>query len=160
MTKYYPQALFYMHIVIMRKTCWLPSSLNWPLHRFPSNLNKIFSMSNFTRLSIKRRKTNLPVEQRLHWVSQKTTEGAGRRIKRTSPIGENVHGWQTWFRKISGWIWPTLPKTAFFKVLAVLKTISFLCNIKWLFVFLSGTSLQYELVYMAGPINDKSWNRN
>ena len=48
-------------------------------------------MTNFTRLSIKikRRKTKLPVEQRLHWVSQKTTEG-GRRIKRTSPKGETV----------------------------------------------------------------------
>ena len=49
-------------------------------------------MRNFTRLSIKRRNTNLPVEQRLHWVLQKTREGAGRRIKRTSQIGETVHG--------------------------------------------------------------------
>ena len=35
-------------------------------------------------------------------------------------------------RKISEWTWQTLPKRAFCKVLAVLKTISFLCNINCL----------------------------
>ena len=74
---------------------------------------------------IKRRKTNLPVERRLHWVWQKTTEG-GRRIRRTSPIGETVGK----LRKISGWTWQTLPKTVFCKVIAVLKNHQFICNIK------------------------------
>ena len=145
MTKYYPRAFFYMHIVIMRKTCWPLSSLNCPLHRFPSNLYKVKRLFpwNFTRLSIKRRKTNLPFEQRLHWVSQKTTEGAGRRIRehlrlvKLFTVGK--------LRKISGWTWQTLPKTVFCKVIAVLETISFLCNIKCLLFMtssLSNTSLQ------------------
>ena len=148
MTEYYPRVFFYMDIVIMRKACLPPSSLNCPLHRFPSNLYKVKRLFpwNFTRLSITRRKTNLPVEQRLHWVSQKTTEGAGRRIKRTSQIDETVHGWPNHGnRKISGWTWQTLPKTVFCKVIAVLETISFfyaILNVCYSWLSLSNTSLQ------------------
>ena len=51
----------YMHIVIMRETCLPPSSLNWPLHRFPSNLYKVKKVISMKfHLTINKAKKNQP----------------------------------------------------------------------------------------------------
>ena len=129
----------------MRKTCLPPSSLNWPLHRFFSNLYKIKKVVSMKfHATINKAKKNQPSS----WAKTALgiAENKGRSWKKDK---ENISDWKLFTvdkrRKISGWTWQTLPKTAFCKVLAVLKTISFLCNIKCLLFkfFLSGTSLQY-----------------
>ena len=135
MTKYYPRAFFYMHIVIMRKTCLPPSSLNWrPLRRFPSNLYKVKVRVLCMKFhsTINKAKKNQPSS----WAKTALgiAENKGRSWKKDK---ENISDWWNCSRlanfvKSVDELGKHCQKTVFCKVLAVLKTISFLCNIKCL----------------------------